>query len=85
MTSFTFDGEPVAARDGQTVGAALLAAGVRSWRTTRFEGRPRGLFCGIGVCFDCLVTVNGEPGVRACLAPAREGDVVTTQRGGGRG
>ena len=82
---FTFDGEPMTARDGQSVGAALLAAGVRSWRTTRIGGRPRGLFCGIGVCFDCLVTVNGEPNVRACLAPVAEGDDVRTQRGDGRG
>lgn len=85
MTSFTFDGKPVAAREGQTVGAALLAAGIRSWRTTRFEHRPRGIFCGVGVCFDCLVVVNGEPGVRACVVPAREGDEVRTQRGDGRG
>ncbi|MGA4900742.1 2Fe-2S iron-sulfur cluster-binding protein [Streptomyces griseoincarnatus] len=39
----------------------LWAAGVTSWRTTRDGGRPRGVFCGIGVCFDCLVTVNGRP------------------------
>ena len=71
------DGRPVAVGPDQTVAAALLAAGIRSWRTTR-KGRPRGLFCGIGVCFDCLVTVNGRRSVRACLAPARPGDVVTT-------
>jgi hypothetical protein len=82
---FTFDGDPLTASPGQTVGGALLAAGVRSWRTTRNEGRPRGLFCGIGVCFDCLVTVNGEPGIRACLVPVEAGDDVRTQRGGGRG
>ncbi|NUR30933.1 MAG: (2Fe-2S)-binding protein [Catenulispora sp.] len=82
---FTFDGRPMTARPGQTVGGALLASGVRSWRTTRFGGRPRGLFCGIGVCFDCLVTVNGEPNVRACVAPVAEGDVVVTQAGDGRG
>jgi predicted molibdopterin-dependent oxidoreductase YjgC len=82
---FTFDGRPLTAESGQTVGAALLAAGVRSWRTTRFGGKPRGLFCGIGVCFDCLVTVNGKPNVRACLAPIAEGDAVTTQAGDGRG
>jgi predicted molibdopterin-dependent oxidoreductase YjgC len=85
MTSFTFDGRPIAARDGQTVGAALVAAGIRSWRTTRVESRPRGIFCGIGVCYDCLVVVNDEPGVRACVAPVREGDEVRTQRGDGRG
>lgn len=85
MTSFTFDGRPVAAREGQTVGAALVAAGIRSWRTTRVESRPRGIFCGVGVCYDCLVVVNDEPGVRACLEPVREGDEVRTQRGDGRG
>lgn len=78
-----FDGSEIGCRPGWTVGAALTAAGVRSWRSTRREGRPRGLFCGIGVCFDCLVTVNGQPSVRACLAPARPGDVVRTQEGAG--
>lgn len=80
---FSFDDRSMTARPGQTVGAALLANGVRSWRTTRFGGRPRGLFCGIGVCFDCLVTVNGEPNVRACLAAVADGDVVKTQVGDG--
>lgn len=80
----TFDGRELPVRPGQSVAAVLLAAGIRSWRTTRFGGRPRGLFCGIGACFDCLVTVNGVPSVRACLAAARPGDVVTTQRGDGR-
>jgi aerobic-type carbon monoxide dehydrogenase small subunit (CoxS/CutS family) len=41
--------------------------------------------CGIGVCFDCLVTVNGMPGVRACLADARPGDVICTEEGSGFG
>lgn len=77
----TFGGTAIRVVPGQTVGAALLAAGVRSWRTTRIEGRPRGLFCGIGVCFDCLVTVNGRPSLRACLVEARPGDVVAAQAG----
>jgi hypothetical protein len=79
-----FDGVPVPCREGWTIGAALTAAGVRSWRTTRHGARPRGLFCGIGVCFDCLVTVNGQPSLRACLLPAAPGDDVRTQRGSGR-
>ena len=86
MTSdndFTFDGRTIEFRDGWTIGAALTAAGIRSWRTTRVQQRPRGLFCGIGVCFDCLVTVNGRPSLRACLVPARPGDAVTTQHGTG--
>ncbi|MFC4590089.1 (2Fe-2S)-binding protein [Sphaerisporangium corydalis] len=71
------DGRPVTAVPGQTIGAVLYANGIRSWRTTR-AGRPRGLFCGIGVCFDCLVTVNGEASLRACRTEARPGDEVTT-------
>ncbi|HLV59495.1 MAG TPA: (2Fe-2S)-binding protein [Natronosporangium sp.] len=81
--TFQFDGRPVPAAPGQTVAAALWAAGVRSWRTTRVTGAPRGLFCGIGVCFDCLVTIDGTRNVRACLAPARAGMRVTTQVGVG--
>jgi hypothetical protein len=76
----TFDGRPIRVSAGQTVGAALVAAGIRSWRRTRVAGRPRGLFCGIGVCFDCLVTVNDRPGLRACLVEAQPGDDVRSDR-----
>ncbi|WP_066909711.1 (2Fe-2S)-binding protein [Millisia brevis] len=74
----TFDGVPVPVRAGQSVGAALTAAGIVAWRRTRRGGRPRGLFCGIGVCFDCLITIDGEPDQRACLAPARPGTALTS-------
>jgi predicted molibdopterin-dependent oxidoreductase YjgC len=74
----TVDEEPLTAEAGQTIAGALLAAGRRSWRRAP-SGAPRGVFCGIGVCFDCLVTVNGVRDVRACRRRAREGDVVTTQ------
>ncbi|WP_290060086.1 (2Fe-2S)-binding protein [Amycolatopsis solani] len=74
----TVDGEPVAGTDGQTVAAVLLASGRLSWRTTR-SGAPRGVFCGIGACFDCLLTVNGVPDVRACLRRAADGDEIRTQ------
>lgn len=80
---FSFDGAPVPAAAGQSVGAALIASGRRSWRTTRIDGAPRGIFCGIGICFDCLVTVNGRPNRRACLVVAQPGDVVVTQEGTG--
>lgn len=60
------DGRTVPVRPGQTIGAALLAAGVHR------------VFCGIGVCFGCLVTVNGEPSLRACQVVARPGDTVRT-------
>ncbi len=80
---FELDGSAVPFRDGQSVGAALVAHGVTAWRTTRGAGRPRGLFCGIGICFDCLVTVDGAPNQRACLVRARDGLQVTSQEGTG--
>ena len=79
--SFTFDGAPMAAQRGQTVAAALLAGGVSSWRVTRSGGRPRGLFCGIGACFDCLAIVDGKPGVQTCLLPVHDGMRIERQDG----
>ncbi|MFD9862081.1 (2Fe-2S)-binding protein [Streptomyces alboflavus] len=79
----TFDGRPVSALSGQSVAAALWAADILAWRTTRVGGRPRGAFCGIGQCYDCLATINGSPNRRACLVPARPGDAITTQEGHG--
>jgi predicted molibdopterin-dependent oxidoreductase YjgC len=80
---FTFDGLSMTAGEDQSIAAALIENGILSWRTTRFGDRPRGLFCGIGVCFDCLVTVNGEPNVRACISAVEPGDDVRTQVGDG--
>ena len=74
--TITFAGRALQARDGQSVAAALTAAGVRSWRATRQGERPRGLFCGIGVCFDCLLTIDGRPAQRACLVPVRDGMIL---------
>ncbi|GAA1502016.1 (2Fe-2S)-binding protein [Dactylosporangium maewongense] len=74
----TVDDQPVRAVPGQTIGAALWAAGVRSTRHTRGTGRSRGMFCGIGICFDCLMTVNDSPALRVCQIEARPGDVVRT-------
>lgn len=72
------------AYDGDTLAAVMIRAGRTSWRSTRHGAAPRGLFCGIGVCQDCLVTVGGVTSVRACLDLARPGDVITTQEGSGR-
>ncbi|MFI1103972.1 (2Fe-2S)-binding protein [Streptomyces melanogenes] len=79
----TFGDRTVPARPGQSVAAALWAAGILAWRTTRTTGRPRGAFCGIGQCYDCLATINGHPNRRACLVPAHPGDIVVTQEGHG--
>jgi aerobic-type carbon monoxide dehydrogenase small subunit (CoxS/CutS family) len=62
----------------------MIANGILSWGVTRCDGRPRGLFCGIGICFDCLVIIDGVPNQRACLVPAERGMAVSTQEGSGR-
>ncbi len=77
----TVDGLPVEAVAGQTVAGVLLARGQDAWRTTRGGGRPRGVFCGIGACYDCLVVVNGVPDVRACQRTVSAGDEICSQAG----
>ena len=77
---FSFDGTPLAAPRGLTIGGALVANGILSWSRTEVGGRPRGIFCGTGDCFDCLVDVGDRRAVRACLIPARDGDQVRSSR-----
>ncbi|MFD3445840.1 (2Fe-2S)-binding protein [Microbacteriaceae bacterium 4G12] len=77
--ALTIDGERVSGLRGQTIAGVLLASGRLSWRTTSAGATPRGVFCGIGVCFDCIVTVNGDRDVRACQRRADDGDVILTQ------
>jgi predicted molibdopterin-dependent oxidoreductase YjgC len=72
------DGKPVPARRGQTVAAAMLAAGQRVLRHTRRTGKPRGLFCAMGVCFDCVMTIDGKAGVRACMTKVEDGMQVSS-------
>jgi D-hydroxyproline dehydrogenase subunit gamma len=62
------DGRLVRAYQGETVAAVLVAEGIATFRQTAKHGSPRGLFCGMGICFDCLVTIDGVPNQRACLA-----------------
>jgi predicted molibdopterin-dependent oxidoreductase YjgC len=78
QVTISVDGVPVKAYLGETIAGALLANGQRAWRHTE-GGETRGLFCGMGICFDCLVTVDGEPHVRACITPVVEGMVVETE------
>jgi predicted molibdopterin-dependent oxidoreductase YjgC len=80
---FTFDGEEMRVREGQTVAAALLSVGRRAWRFTSRRGEPRGLFCGMGMCYDCLVRVDGRANVLACQTLVVEGMRIETQRGAG--
>lgn len=73
------DGQGVEADATASLAAALLAAGRPRLRAAPRSGEPRGLYCGMGVCFDCLVTVDGRPAVRACLTRVRDGMRVETR------
>lgn len=79
-----FDGRPVAAREGESVAAALLAAGQAVLRTTPVGGTPRGPWCMMGACFDCLVEIDGVPNLQACMTPVREGMRVRPMQGARR-
>jgi len=73
------DGAPVVARAGDSVAAALLASGVHAFRATVLSGSPRGPFCMMGACFDCVVTVDGRRDVQACLTRVADGMRIDTQ------
>ena len=76
----SLDGRPVTAYEGESVAGMMLAEGHVATRTTQ-AGEPRGVYCGMGVCFDCLVVVDGVPNTRACVTWVREGMVVSRQDG----
>lgn len=84
VVPFTFDGSPMQAGEGLPIAAALLQNGINVFRHTEKSGRPRGLFCGIGQCNDCVVVVNGRPNVRSCVTPLEAGMAIETQDGYGR-
>ena len=76
-----FAGEAIQAFDGDTVAAALLAAGHRVFRRTPISGSPRGPLCMMGVCFECLVEIDGRGNQQACMQEVRNGMVVELQDG----
>jgi NADPH-dependent 2,4-dienoyl-CoA reductase/sulfur reductase-like enzyme len=78
------NGQAVRAFEGETIGAALAAAGIRELRRTEQLQDPRGLYCCMGTCHGCLVTVDGQPSVRACITPVQAGQQITLQEGYGK-
>jgi D-hydroxyproline dehydrogenase subunit gamma len=76
-----FEGQAVPARSGDSVAVALLAAGITTTRSTAVSGAPRGPFCMMGACFDCLSVVDGRPNVQSCMTPVRDGMRVHRQDG----
>ena len=79
LLEMVVDGRPVAAFQGESVAAAILASGRRSLRLSARRAEPRGLFCGIGICYECLLVIDGIPNQRACMTPARPGLQAQTQ------
>lgn len=77
----TIDGEQFEARAGDSVAAAMLAAGRFASRTTAVSGAARGPFCMMGVCFDCLVAIDGVPNQQGCMVSVAPGMRIQTQRG----
>ena len=71
------NGAPVSAYPGETLAGVLLAAEISIFRKTVESGASRGQFCGMGVCYDCLVEVDGQGSLRACMTPAMPGMCVT--------
>lgn len=79
--NFTYDGKTLSGCEGEPIAAALKAAGVMVHRYTQKQHKPRGIFCAIGRCTDCVMVVDGQPNVRTCVTPLKEGMCVQTQYG----
>ena len=80
---FTFNGQEVEGYEGETIAAALHAAGVKVLGKSIFLHRPRGFYCAIGNCSSCFMVVDGVPNVKTCITELKEGMVVETQEGKG--
>ena len=75
------EGQAISAREGDTVSAALLASGLDVRRDTAVSGAKRLPYCMMGVCFDCLVTIDGVGNRQGCLVPVAEGMQIEIQKG----
>lgn len=81
LVEFTYDGKLLQGIEGEPISAALRVAGVMAHRYTKKRHEPRGVFCAIGRCTDCVMIVDGIPNVRTCITPLKAGMDVRTQYG----
>ena len=81
LVKFIFDGKEMEGYAGEPIAAALKASGVMIHRYTKKEHKPRGIFCAIGRCTDCVMVVDGVPNIRTCITPLKEGMDIRTQYG----
>lgn len=79
--TFLYDGKEIEGYEGEPIAAALKAAGVMVHRYTAKQHKPRGIFCAIGRCTDCVMVVDGKPNIRTCVTPLKAGMRVETQYG----
>lgn len=78
------NGETVRVAKGETVAAAILVSGIQSCRTTPLSSEPRGPFCMMGVCFECLMEIDGMPNRQTCQIQVKEGMQIRSQLGSGK-
>jgi predicted molibdopterin-dependent oxidoreductase YjgC len=79
--TISVDGKKIDAYEGESIAAAMLAAGLKVHRRTAKHKEPRGVFCNIGRCTDCIMKVDGQPNVRTCVTKARDGMVIESLDG----
>ena len=79
--TIVFEGIPISVPVGETVANALIIANVGPTRTTPVSGAPRSAYCLMGVCFECLVVIDGKPDQQSCMVVVREGMTVQSQQG----
>ncbi len=72
QVTITFNGVDYSAYEGESVAAALLANNIRTLRYSDKLKQPRGIYCGIGHCYECRVSVDGEKSVRACITAVKD-------------
>ena len=77
----TVDGRDITAYEGEMIATAIIASGLKIFRYTSKYEEPRGIFCAIGRCTDCVMEVNGSANVRTCVTTVKEGMVINTQKG----
>ena len=81
LITFYFDGKPMQGYEGEPIAMALKAQGVMVHRYTNKQHKPRGIFCAIGRCTDCVMVVDGKPNIRTCVTPLKAGMQVQKQYG----
>ena len=81
IVRLTLDGKSIEAREGDTVAAALLSNGIETCRATPVSGAPRAPYCLMGVCFDCLMTIDGVGNRQGCMVRVADGMAIARQQG----